>query len=168
MPRIEIDEYVPTRTVAMGLTLLRAVTGALLVMHGIFRLLQVDVPGEAWIQHFDGVDTDMLTRVVAGLELAAGAGLVFGWFTRLCALVLICRSAIALATHYQSIGMSGAPGEFELPLVLFSSAILFCCTGGGPLSLDSLLRERARRKAIEDDSIWLRPPYVGQEPPDAV
>lgn len=157
-PSIESEN--PDRSVIFSQTLLRVVIGGLLIMHGIFRLLQLDVPGEDWIQHFDGLDVHMLTRAVAALEIAAGAGLAWGFMTRLCALVLICRSAIALATHYQSFGMKGAPGELELPLVLLSAAILFCATGGGAFSLDSALRARRQRKAIEDDSIWLRPPYT--------
>jgi hypothetical protein len=32
--------------------------------------------------------------------------------------------------------------------------------GGGPLSLDTVLRERRRLKAIEKDAIWSQPPYV--------
>ncbi|MEY4578736.1 MAG: hypothetical protein RL701_3439 [Pseudomonadota bacterium] len=152
---IDFEGNVPDRSVAFGQTLLRIIVGTLLATHGVMRLLKLDVPGEAWIQHYTDINIEWLTRCVAAVEIAAGAGLVIGWFTRLCALVLLCRSALALATHYQVIGLPIAPGEFELPLVLLASALPFCFAGGGPLSLDVVLRERAARKEFEEKSLRL-------------
>jgi uncharacterized membrane protein YphA (DoxX/SURF4 family) len=164
---IDFEGKAPDRSVALGQTLLRMIVGTLLATHGVMRVLKLDVPGEAWIQHYSDLNVEWLTRCVAFVEIAAGAGLLVGWFTRLCALVLLCRSAIALATHYQVIGLPIAPGEFELPLVLLASALPFCFAGGGPLSLDVILRERASRKAFEEKSLRVPTLDIGKIAPPA-
>jgi hypothetical protein len=46
--------------------------------------------------------------------------------------------------------------------LLASGAFYYLLAGPGPASLDVALRERARRKAIENDDIWLQHPYVSE------
>jgi uncharacterized membrane protein YphA (DoxX/SURF4 family) len=163
MASIEIDESSPPRSIAFAQTLLRGVLGLILIAHGAQKLMQLGAFSAALVARFGVADADALALAyaVVGIELAAGVGLIVGWFTRFSAFVLVCSSALGFAMEYLRVGdvLAGQPG-FELALVLASTGILFMFAGGGPLSLDTALRERRRRKAIERDAIWSQPPYV--------
>ena len=161
MASIEIDESPPAKSVTAGQTLLRALVGGILIAHGAQKLTQLGAFSDALIARFGNMDAQTLAYAVAGIELAAGVGLALGWFTRFSAFALVCASALAFAMEYLRVGgaVAGQPG-IELALVLVGVGTLFVFAGGGPLSLDLVLRERRRRKAIQDDAIWSRPPYV--------
>jgi hypothetical protein len=65
---------------------------------------------------------------------------------------------MALATAYTSGALR--VGAFEYPLLLAAIALVFFILGGGRVSVDRVLSERARRRAIEADERWSQPPYV--------
>ena len=159
----DIDETSPTRSVAFAQTLLRSVVGLILIAHGAQKLAQIGVFSAALTARFaiPDADANAIAYASAGIELAAGAGLIFGWFTRVSAFILVCASALAFAMNFVRMGTMPADRTgFELTFVLVSAGILFMFAGGGPISLDKALRERRRRKAIENDAIWSRPEYV--------
>ena len=161
MARIEIEESSPARSVTLAQLLLRSVVGGILVAHGVQKLAVIGAFADTLLERFGVVDAELLAYAVAGLEIAAGVGLVLGWFTRFSAFVVVCASALAFALAYLPVGnVQAVQTEVELGLVLVSLGALFMITGGGPLSLDTVLRERRRLKAIENDAIWSQPPYV--------
>jgi putative oxidoreductase len=160
MASIEIDESPPAKSITFGQTLLRSVVGLILVAHGAQKFMQVGSFADALVERFGNMDAQGLAYTVAGIELAAGVGLVLGWFTRLSAFVLVAASALAFVMAYVGFGGT-AQDSYELALVLATAGSLFVIAGGGPLSMDTALRERRRRKAIQNDEIWSRPPYVG-------
>lgn len=166
MARIEIDENPPALSITLSQTLLRALLGLILMAHGAQKLAQLDLLSHALVARFGLADGDAraLAYAIAGIASAAGVGLVIGWFTRLSAFALASASGLAFATEYARGGgvLAGQAG-LELALVLIGAGILFVFAGGGPLSLDALLRERRRVKAIEKDAIWSQPPYTSLE-----
>jgi len=172
MRRIEIDDNPPPQPVAFGMTWVRCVIGALLVAHGTKRVLEHAAFTAAVGRFFseqqidiDGVDLSALAYVLTGAELLTGLGLVLGWLTRLSSFALICASSLALALQCVRpdawlVASRLELARFELPILLLSAGLLFFFAGGGPISVDKALRERAKRNAILNDAIWQRPPYV--------
>lgn len=160
--RIEIDEDSPAKSVTFGQTLLRGAAGLILVGHGAQKLAQLGVLATALSARLELADADarVVAYALAAIELAAGAGLILGWFTRVSAFVLFASSAAAFATEYARVGAQAGRTSFELAVLLLAAGILFMAAGGGSLSLDRALRERRRRRAIERDPTWSRPPYV--------
>jgi putative oxidoreductase len=161
MKRIEIDEYPPAKSITFSQTLLRCAVGAIMLAHGVNKLHGLAAYRNSLIERFGMLDAEVLAYGVIALELAAGAGLIFGWFTRSSAFFVACSSAFAFALEYLRTGFYGDRSGFELPVLLFTAGLVFLFAGGGRLSLDVVLRERARRKAIQNDDLWLYPPYVG-------
>jgi uncharacterized membrane protein YphA (DoxX/SURF4 family) len=160
----DIDENSPTKSVAFAQTLLRSVVGLILIGHGAQKLVQIAAFSATLTARLaiPVADADAIAYAAAGIELVAGAGLILGWFTRLSAFTLVCASGLAFALDFLRVGALHADRTgFELTFVLVSAGILFMFAGGGPISLDKALRDRRRRKAIENDAIWSRPEYVG-------
>lgn len=161
--RIEIDEVSPHKSIVFGQTLLRCVTGAILLLHGAQKIVHVGALSAWLITRFELTDADasLIAYVLAGVELAAGIGLVLGGFTRAAAFVLAATSISAFASEYTRLG-AVIPGDtsFELATLLFAVSILLMASGGGRLSLDVALRQWRRRRAIAKDPTWSRPEYV--------
>jgi putative oxidoreductase len=165
MATIEIDESTQPRSVTLAQALLRSVVGGILIAHGAQKLAAIAAFSDTLVQRFGVMEAEALAYAVAGIELAAGAGLVLGWFTRFSGFVLVCASALAFTLEYLQAGnVHAVQTGLELGLVLVGIGTLFMIVGGGPLSLDTSLRERRRLKAIENDAIWSRPPYVPAHP----
>jgi uncharacterized membrane protein YphA (DoxX/SURF4 family) len=166
MALIEIDEDSPRKSVTTAQTFLRVLVGLIVALHGAQLLMQLDQLSAALTVRFGlaAADASSLAYAIAGIELAAGAGLVLGWFTRGSAFVLICSSAPALAGALRAPNPMTLVPRLELALMLIGVGVLFVMAGGGRLSLDWALRERRRRKAIQRDAIWSQPPYVGEAP----
>lgn len=83
---------------------------------------------------------------VSLVEFAAGAGLVVGLLTPLCAAVLVVDMIVAVATNrihsIQSLGLLGWLGDFlYLPEVLYVMILVWLIfSGPGRYSLDGLIR----------------------------
>jgi putative oxidoreductase len=165
--RIEIDENPPALSITLSQTLLRWLLGLILVAYGVQKLTHLGTLSDALAARsgLAGADAQGLVYAIAGIALAAGAGLILGWFTRFSAFVLVCANGLAFALELsRSKGAFVGQASLELPLVLISAGILFVFAGSGPLSMDAILRERRRLRAIEKDAIWSQPPYVGLVP----
>ncbi|HZF68857.1 MAG TPA: DoxX family protein [Gemmatirosa sp.] len=122
------------------LSLLRAVTGALFMQHGVQKLfgLLVD-PAKPW----NGAPPMLSQFWIAGvLEVFGGALIVVGLLTRPVAFLLAGEMAVAYfqvhaPRHFFPIRNGGEP------VVLFCFVFLhLLATGAGPYSLDALLRAR--------------------------
>jgi putative oxidoreductase len=160
MTRIELaEDYAQPARVTVGHTLLRIAIGGILIAHGVQRLLGFDAWQDELAVQFALLEPTTPAQVLIGIELAGGVGLVFGWFTRLSSLALICSVGVSVALE---LSHSATPNlrTFELPALLAISALYFLLAGGGPASFDEWLRARRRRKAIQNDETWLKHPYV--------
>jgi putative oxidoreductase len=159
MTRIEIDEFEPRATLVVGQTLLRVVVGFVLVAHGAQKA--IDLPAfQAQLAQLSLPSPEVLAPIVAGAELFGGVGLIFGLLSRLAAFAAIAATGLTVFMLAARQGLLDAPEAIELPGVLLAAALMFLLAGGGSVSADALMRKRARRRAIERDEIWSKPPYV--------
>ncbi len=123
-------------------SLVRAVTGALFMQHGVQKLFGLLLsPERTW----NGPPAALSQMWIAGvLEVFGGALIVFGLFTRPVAFLLSGQMAVAyfMAHAPRSVWPVLNGGEHT---VLFSFVFLyFFAVGGGPYSLDALLFGRDR------------------------
>lgn len=129
---------------AVGLLLVRVVTGAAFMFHGWYKMQS---PGGA----FGWMGTEApVPGVLQGLavlaEFGGGLALILGLLTPLAALGIACTMVVALAMVHLPHGdpFVGQPGKpsFELAAGYLANAILFLLIGPGVLSLDGLLFAR--------------------------
>lgn len=123
-------------------SLLRVVTGLLFMQHGVQKLFGLLLPPN---RPFNGPPDVFSQFWFAGvLETFGGALIVLGLFTRPVAFLLAGEMAVAyFQAHFpRNFWPILNGGE---PVVLFCFTYLyFFATGGGPYSLDALLRSRRR------------------------
>ena len=123
-----------------ALSLFRFITGLLLLQYGVAKIFKFPV-----LPYFANIPP--LITTAGMLELALGALLLVGLFTRPVAFIL--SGEMAAAYFMGHMFKTGAP--VFLPLVNGgTAAILFCfaclylaTSGGGPLSLDAILRKKS-------------------------
>lgn len=163
MRGIEFEEPPPLR-VTLALAGLRMVAGLILVAHGWQKLLGFQ-PWHAQLVLLGVPQPDVAAWLVVAAELFGGLGLILGLITRLAAAGALCVMVGAIATVHWYNGLFAQDGGFEYPLTLGTVALVFLTLGGGRLSVDRVRRERARRRAIDADDRWQRPPYVPSTPP---
>jgi putative oxidoreductase len=124
---------------AVGLLLLRVVTGAAFMFHGWYK---IQSPGGAfgWM----GTEAPGVLQGLAVLaEFGGGLALILGLLTPLAALGIACTMIVALAMVHLPHGdpFVGQPGKpsFELAAGYLANVILLLLLGPGILSLDGLL-----------------------------
>jgi putative oxidoreductase len=122
-----------------ALAVLRIVTAYLFVTHGSAKLL--GVPHQSV---FDGLQLISLIGVAGVLELAGGALLLIGLFTRCAAFVLCGFMAVAYFMAHASQGHVLVPmlNQGELAVLYCFVFLYFVFAGGGAWSVDAL-RKRA-------------------------
>jgi putative oxidoreductase len=122
----------------MVLSIFRIMVGLLLFQYGVAKLLKYPpVPA------FEKVELMSLYGAAGTIELILGGLLILGLFTRPVAFILCGEMAFAyFIGHF--------PRSFIPLLNGGNAAILFCfaclyltCAGGGPWSLDAMMRKRA-------------------------
>jgi putative oxidoreductase len=133
------DTLLPQAWTPHALGMLRIVAGYLFMAHGTTKLFQVP-----YIEMFANVPLVSLAGVAGMLEVAGGAALVLGLFTRPVAFVLSGLMAFAYFIGHAPQGSALLPilngGELA---ALYSFVFLFIATAGsGSWSLDNL-RKRA-------------------------
>ena len=120
------------------LSLFRIITGLLLFQYGVAKLFKFPA-----VPMFAKVEPFSLFWCAGSIELVLGGLLILGLFSRLVAFVLCGEMAFAyFIEHF--------PRNF-IPLINGGEgAIMFCfaclylaCAGGGPYSLDTMLRGKA-------------------------
>jgi putative oxidoreductase len=127
----------------IALSLLRFITGLLLLQFGIAKILKYPVIPEGNAYAFlNKVQVGTLPGTAGLIELILGALLLVGLFTRPVAFLLAGEMAFAYFIGH-------APRNF-FPLINGGTlAIMFCfaclylsTAGGGPISLDAMLRKK--------------------------
>ena len=133
-------DAVAARYQPIVLSLFRFITGLLLLQYGIAKIFKFPV-----VPYFANIPP--LITVAGTIELIGGALLMIGLFTRPVAFILSGQMACAYFIGHM---FKGADPVF-LPLlnggtasILFCFACLYLATaGGGPISADAMLRNRA-------------------------
>ena len=137
------DTRIPACLLGTTHSLLRIVTGALFMQHGVQKLfgLLVD-PARPW----NGAPPMFSQFWIAGvLEVFGGAAIVLGLFTRPIAFLLCGEMAVAyFQMHFPRSFWPVRNGGESVVLFCFVFLYLFAA-GAGPYSLDGILRGRRGR-----------------------
>ena len=127
-----------TKWSPLALSVLRIITGLLFVEHGMQKIL--NFPPSDKPMHFELLTLPGFSGV---LELVGGTLILLGLFTRISAFILSGEMAVAYF-------MVHAKGDFWPIVNKGELAVLYCFVflylvfaGGGPLSLDGLIRKKA-------------------------
>jgi putative oxidoreductase len=157
--RIELDDTPQSWKVSLGQALVRSVLGGVALAHGLDKLLQ-PAHFAAVLARWQLPEAETIATVALSLELTIGVALLVGRFTRTAAFLLLCDRALNVAWLVLPGPLSGLLTHTEALALTIACCVFFMIVGGGPLSLDHMLRRRARLRAIANDEIWSRPPYV--------
>ena len=126
----------------MVLSIFRVIVGLLLFQYGIAKILKYPV-----LPYFANIPP--LITTAGMIELVLGALLMLGLFTRPVAFIL--SGEMAFAYFMGHMFKAGVAAPVFIPLLNGGNgAILFCfaclylaCAGGGPWSLDAMIRNKA-------------------------
>ncbi|MCZ6559156.1 MAG: DoxX family protein [SAR324 cluster bacterium] len=134
---IALDQYKN-----IGIGLLRIATGLLLFQAGYTKFFVWKLP--AVINSFDrmGIFLPQIAGpFVAGVELAGGALLAIGLFTRYLGLIFTVQFVVASYAVAVTVGKGLAGARLEIMLVVIF--FVLATNGGGALNLGTLLRKGA-------------------------
>jgi putative oxidoreductase len=127
------------KTLAAGepvvLSIFRIITGLLLFQYGVAKLLKFPA-----LQMFEKVELLSLYGVAGSFELICGGLLILGLFTRCVAFVLCGEMAFAYFIGHFPRGFIPLLNNGSLAIMLCFSCLYLACAGGGPWSLDAVLR----------------------------
>jgi putative oxidoreductase len=120
-------------------TILRLVVGVVLMAHGFLKLTDIGAFEESLVSM--GFPIPRASAWAAALaEFLGGAGLFFGFWTRLAAIVGSIVMVTAIATVHATNGLLAENGGFEYPLVLLAALLYFLAAGAGRYSMDEAMR----------------------------
>jgi putative oxidoreductase len=123
-------------------TLMRIVVGVMFLMHVSvkFKLGASTVATNIFAKN--GIEPALLwAYIVMFLELFGGVCLVVGLFTRPVAAALAIEKLIALLFVHLPNGYAAASGGYEYVLLIVAVCFVLAIRGGGPYSVDGLLRK---------------------------
>ncbi len=122
-----------------GLTIVRIAMGALILRSGINKIFILGFEKLPGIMEHFGIPLAQVTGPFIGLlELAGGAALLLGFFSRYLSVLFCIEFIVAGWSHWLYLG-EGFMGA-RLELLLAVCGFLLATNGGGPLSLDKTLK----------------------------
>jgi putative oxidoreductase len=119
------------------LSIFRIVTGLLLFQYGAAKLLKIPV-----VAPFDKVQAFSLFGAAGMFELVFGALLIVGLFSRLAAFILCGEMAFAYFMGHFPKGFIPLLNGGNLAILFCFACLYLTCAGGGPLSLDAVMRKK--------------------------
>lgn len=127
------------RGIDVALTVLRVVVGVIFIVHGAMKL--TDIAGTASGFESMGIPIPTVAVYLAILgEFFGGIGLALGLLTPLAALGPLCVMIFAIAYVHVGHGLLASNNGWEYPLILLLVSLVFVVKGGGPYSLDALIK----------------------------
>jgi putative oxidoreductase len=117
------------------LSIFRFVTGLLLFQFGVAKLLKFPA-----VPFFANVEPLSLFGVAGMFELALGGLLILGLWTRVVAFVLSGEMAFAYFIEHFPRGFIPLLNKGSLAIMLCFACLYLSCIGGGPLSVDAMMR----------------------------
>jgi putative oxidoreductase len=126
----------------MVLSIFRIIVGLLLFQYGVAKIFKFPA-----VPYFANIPP--LITTAGAIELVLGGLLMLGLFTRPVAFIL--SGEMAFAYFIGHMFKAGVAAPVAIPLLNGgNAAVLFCfaclylaCAGGGPLSLDAVIRKKA-------------------------
>jgi putative oxidoreductase len=119
----------------MVLSIFRVVTGLLLFQFGVAKLLKFPA-----VPVFEKVQALSLYGVAGMIELIFGGLLILGLFSRLVAFILCGEMAFAYFIGHFPKGFIPLLNGGNLAIMLCFACLYLACAGGGPWSLDAMMR----------------------------
>ena len=128
---------------ALGIALLRVITGITFAAHGYQKVFVYGLAGVQGAFTKMGAPMPMVTGpLIACVEFLGGIALIVGLLTRLAALGLALDMLGALLIVHLANGFY-LPKGYEFVLLLFAASMALMFGGPGALSIDSLLAAKS-------------------------
>ena len=119
------------------LSIFRIITGLLLFQFGVAKLLKFPAG-----TMFDKVEVVSLFGAAGTIELMLGGLLILGLFSRLVAFILCGEMAFAYFIGHFPKGFIPLLNGGNLAILFCFSCLYLACAGGGPWSLDAVMRKK--------------------------
>ncbi|WP_458246996.1 DoxX family protein [Streptomyces sp. MAI_2237] len=141
----------------IALLILRAVTGWLFILHGLHKFTPTIAGFEGVLKPLGLPAPGLLSGLIAGFEIAAGALLIAGLLTRavavlLCAEMLVTGFWVKLSVwHLGVLGPNGAGGA-EVDFIFLAVCLLIVAAGPAVLAADAVLGLERSSQDSDTDS----------------
>ncbi len=119
-------------------SIFRIIIALLLFQYGVAKLLKFPAGTP-----FEKVEPFSLFGVAGMFELILGALLLVGLYSRLVAFILCGEMAFAYFIQHFPKGFMPLVNGGNLAIMFCFSCLYFACAGGGPWSLDAMMRKKA-------------------------
>jgi putative oxidoreductase len=119
------------------LSILRIITGLLMFQFGVAKVLKFPI-----VAPFDKVAVFSLFWSAGIIELVFGGLLILGLFSRCVAFVLCGEMALAYFISHFPRGFIPLLNNGSLAIMFCFACLLLACAGGGPWSLDAIMRKK--------------------------
>jgi putative oxidoreductase len=120
------------------LSLLRFITGLMLFQYGVVKILKFP----PWASLAE-VEINSLFGIAGCFELVFGALLLLGLLTRLAAFILSGEMASAYFIEHIRVSFFPVINDGTAAILLCFACLYFVFAGGGPISLDAMIRKKA-------------------------
>jgi putative oxidoreductase len=115
----------------------RAITGLMLFQFGVAKLLKFPL-----VPIFEKAELFSVAGASGTIELIFGGLLMIGLFSRFAAFILCGEMAFAYFIEHLPRGLIPLLNNGNLAIILCFSCLFLACAGGGPWSVDALVRKQ--------------------------